>query len=99
MSGSYSKQWRGVIRSMILVRDDFKCVVCGHESISNHVHHLNNSPGCNHSANLVTLCPMHHQLVGRYKLKLVELYKPLDIDFHKPFDAIIQRAIILDAIK
>ena len=99
MAHHYSKQWRGIIRSVILVRDDFKCVVCGRESISNHVHHLNNSPGCNQSSNLVTLCAAHHQLVGRFKLKLVEQYKPLDIDFHRSFDEIIQRAIMLDAIK
>lgn len=60
----YHKKWRDFIRTVVLIRDDFKCALCSKRSISNHIHHINNSPGCNTSANLVTLCPYHHKLIG-----------------------------------
>jgi hypothetical protein len=71
-----SEEWHGV-RLIALVRDEFKCRVCGHESEKNDAHHVfypesfwSTDPDC-----LVTLCRRCHDLVHKCFGKL----KPLQI--------------------
>jgi hypothetical protein len=59
----YPKGWRDVYRVIILLRDEFKCVVCSLVSISNHVHHCDKDKQNNDPLNLVTLCPKCHRLL------------------------------------
>ncbi len=89
---SYHTKWRDVIRTLVVVRDDFKCAVCGKRQMSNHVHHIDGNKFNNLSSNLITLCPSHHLLVGRGKLvlssKILCMSEPVVFDFDKLFEVI-----------
>lgn len=60
----YGRRWRE-IRSDILERDGYKCVVCGEEITekTSHIHHRLplSECGTNHPDNLETRCPRHHE--------------------------------------
>jgi 5-methylcytosine-specific restriction endonuclease McrA len=58
------RRWRNR-RRQILVRDNFKCQICGYRSHHNHVHHLayikNTEPWDYPDYYLITLCQYCHE--------------------------------------
>ena len=71
-SSKYHSKWRDLIRSLILCRDGFRCYLCAFQSLSNHIHHIDDNKRNNEPYNLITLCPSCHLKFtsGRYKLAL-----------------------------
>lgn len=65
----YHKRWRDNIRSLVLARDSYRCMVCSFVSVSNHVHHIDDNSLNNVSSNLITLCVSCHGMVSGKKLK------------------------------
>lgn len=65
----YRVKWRDLIRSCVLIRDEFRCAICKSVSLSNHVHHIDNVQSNNVSTNLITLCVVCHGYVSGGKLK------------------------------
>lgn len=53
------------VRKVCYERDKFRCRWCGRTNAGLHLHHINyRSAGGEHIPdNLITLCPMHHDLV------------------------------------
>ena len=58
-----SKGWQ-IIRTKILVRDMYSCVMCGHTDASNEVDHIDGDSGNNDESNLRTLCRRCHAKHG-----------------------------------
>lgn len=54
------------LKPIILYIFDFKCVVCGVASYSNHVHHLDHNSRNNCPTNLVCVCPDCHKLLHKF---------------------------------
>jgi len=66
-----SPEWRKT-RMRALVRDDFKCVGCGDESLELHVHHIIpvSKGGSDLLDNLKSLCIKCHRETHGYKIKI-----------------------------
>lgn len=66
-AGSSNGNWRGgkdkYYRSQALIRDNYRCVICGFD-IFVQVHHITPRAenGSDNVTNLITLCPNHHYL-------------------------------------
>lgn len=56
-------KWR-FIKEQAMIRDGYKCVICGF-NYHVHVHHITplSEGGTNEFSNLITLCPNHHTMV------------------------------------
>jgi hypothetical protein len=74
----YPKRWRELIRTMILLRDDFTCQLCLLKSISNHVHHVDYSPMILDGSNMFTLCPSCHRGITLSKIRTCQIAKSFD---------------------
>ena len=53
------------IKNIILFIFDFKCYLCGHFSLANHVHHLDHNHANNDAFNLICLCHACHKLAHK----------------------------------
>lgn len=53
------------IKNIILFIFDFKCYLCGHFSLANHVHHLDRNHANNDAFNFICLCQNCHKLIHR----------------------------------
>ena len=62
------------LRSVILFIYDFKCSWCKFQSISNHVHHIDNNHSNNDAFNLVPLCKLCH--ISAHRLNILFIVKP-----------------------
>lgn len=58
-------------RPIILFIDSCNCMVCEHQSKSNHVHHIDNDSSNNDPFNMIVLCGYHHKLVHKLRLECV----------------------------
>lgn len=67
---SLNQDWFTRIRPQILIRDACKCIICGYQSWSNDVHHINDINTDNDPMNLITVCKRHHRLITCHVLKL-----------------------------
>lgn len=60
--------WQGgkwkFIKEQTMIRDNYRCVICGFELIV-HVHHITplSDGGTNDFNNLITVCPNHHEMI------------------------------------
>jgi len=70
--------WKGgkwkFIKEQALLRDEYKCVICGFD-FAVHVHHITplTKGGTNEFSNLITLCPNHHSMVHAGAIDLEHL--------------------------
>ncbi len=66
------------IRAIVLDRDDYKCLSCGHRALKQmHVHHVEDSED-NDPNNLYTLCPACHAIMHiglNLQLGKIEIWK------------------------
>jgi len=58
------------IKEIIKFIFDYKCAICGHTSLKNHLHHLDKNPQNNHVSNFAVLCKEHHTLTHRLHLQI-----------------------------
>ena len=59
------------IKNIILFIYDYKCIVCGFVSVSNHVHHLDENTDNNDAFNLVPVCVDCHKMIHSAKFKIM----------------------------
>jgi hypothetical protein len=68
-------------RTICMKYHNFKCVVCNEERIVE-VHHLNEDHEDNRPANLIPLCPTHHQYVhSKYRHLVMPIIEAYTIDW------------------
>lgn len=70
--------WKGgkyaFVREQVLIRDNYRCVICGFE-YRVHVHHITpvSDGGTSDFSNLITLCPNHHAMADAGAIDLEHL--------------------------
>jgi len=66
-NGMNNGRWSGgttqFFRRQTMIRDNYKCVICGFDAVVD-VHHITSraNGGTNDFSNLITLCPNHHKM-------------------------------------
>lgn len=82
----YPKQWRDLIRCIILLRDEATCYVCRKVSVSNHVHHIDDNKANCTAENLMVVCPRCHGLISHKRIVLQSGEPVIFSPFQKVFN-------------
>lgn len=77
-NGMNNGRWNGgssqFFRRQTMIRDDYKCAICGFDAVVD-VHHITPraNGGTNDFSNLITLCPNHHKMADLGMIDLEHL--------------------------
>lgn len=89
-NGNNNGRWKGgnsqYFRKQTMIRDNYKCVICGFDVVVD-VHHITprSMGGTNDFSNLITLCPNHHKMAD-FGIINLEHYRNNDWNPDSGFD-------------
>jgi hypothetical protein len=60
------------LKPLIHMVFESRCIICQHQNVNNHVHHIDNVSTNNDPTNFVILCKAHHNLAHRQNFQITK---------------------------